>query len=86
MDTLYQVSPITGDLQACYSQAGCVGDIVTVPGPTARDCCAGTDDGESFSENDVNCTILQCVGTYSTTWLLCMAETESYNGLQLIVL
>ena len=67
---------IAGDSQACYSQAGCVGDIVTAPGPTARDCCAGTDDGESFSENDANCTVLQCVGTYSTTWLLCMAETE----------
>ena len=62
--TLYQTSLIAGDSQACYSQAGCVGDMVTAPGPTARDCCAGTDDGESFSENDVNCTISQCVGMY----------------------
>ena len=55
---------IAGDSQACYSQTGCVGVIVTAPGPTARDCCAGTDDGESFSENGVNCTISQCIGKY----------------------
>ena len=55
----------TGGSQLCYSQAGCVGDIVTVPGPTARECCVGTDDGESYSENDVHCTISQCIGMYS---------------------
>ena len=55
---------ITGGSQLCYSQAGCVGDLVSVPGPTARECCAETDDGESFSENGVNCTISQCIGMY----------------------
>ena len=48
----------------CYSQPGCMGDIVTAPGPSARDCCAGTDDGQSYSEDSVNCTVLLCIGEY----------------------
>ena len=57
---------IAGVSQVCYSQPGCVGDIVTAPGPTARDCCAGTDGGKSFSENGVNCTVSQCRGMHNT--------------------
>ena len=54
-----------GTQKACYSQPGCVGDIVTAPGPSARDCCAGTDDGQSYSDDGVNCFFSQCVGMYS---------------------
>ena len=51
-----------GSQQVCYSQPGCVGDIVTAPGPSARDCCAGTDDGQSYSNDGVNCHVSQCIG------------------------
>ena len=53
----------------CYSHPGCMGSIVTAPGPTARDCCAGTDDGQSYTDDFVNCTVLQCIGKY-------MSETQ----------
>ena len=46
----------------CYSQPDCEGDIVTAPGPSAKDCCAGTDDGQSYSDESVTCTVLQCIG------------------------
>ena len=42
-----------------------MGDIVTAPGPSARDCCIGTDDGQSYSDDGVNCTVLQCIGKKS---------------------
>ena len=48
----------------CYSQPGCVGDIIATLGPTARDCCVGTDDGQSYTDDFVNCTVLQCIGKY----------------------
>ena len=47
----------------CYSKPGCVGDIVTAPGLTARDCCAGTNDGQSYK--DGVCTVLQCIGKHN---------------------
>ena len=53
--------------QTCYSQPGCVGDIVEVPGPSARNCCAGTDEGQSYSADGVNCDVSQCIGSYATT-------------------
>ena len=48
----------------CYSQPGCMGDMVTVPGPSARDCCVGTDDGLSYSNDSETCIVVQCVGKY----------------------
>ena len=48
----------------CYSQPDCVGDIVTAPGLTARDCCVGTDDGQSYTDDGVNCTVSRCIGKY----------------------
>ena len=57
-------SLIAGVSQVCYSQPGCTGDVVTAPGPSARDCCAGTDDGQSFSSDGVNCFRTQCIGMY----------------------
>ena len=56
-----------GSQQVCYSQPGCVGDIVSAPGPTARDCCAGTDNGQSYSNDGVNCHVSQCIGKYSAS-------------------
>ena len=54
-----------GISQVCYSQPGCVGDIVTSPGLSARDCCAETDDGQSYSSDGVNCFHSQCIGMFS---------------------
>ena len=61
----HNLSLTAGVSQVCYSQPGCEGDIVTAPGPTARDCCVGTDDGMSYLDDSVNCTVLQCIGMYS---------------------
>ena len=54
---------IIGVSQTCYSQSGCVGDIVEAPGPEPKDCCAGTNDGQSYQNNsDGVCTLLNCIG------------------------
>ena len=52
----------TGVSQACYSQPNCIGDIVETPGPTVRDCCAGTNDGQSYSNSSGVCIETSCVG------------------------
>ena len=36
--------------------------MVTAPGPTARDCCVGTDDGQSYSDDSMYCILWQCIG------------------------
>ena len=38
-----------------------MGDIVAVPGPTASDCCVGTEEGQSYG-SPKDCTIPQCIG------------------------
>ena len=40
-----------------------MGDVVDAPGPSARDCCVGTNDGQSYRNADGDCTITQCIGT-----------------------
>ena len=57
-------SPFAGVSQVCYSQPGCTGDTVTAPGSSARDCCAGTDDGQSYSDVNGVCFVSQCIGMY----------------------
>ena len=53
---------IVGFSEFCYSKPNCVGNAVQTEGPTARDCCAGTNDGQSFSTDDGLCVISQCIG------------------------
>ena len=57
-------SLIVGVLQQCYSQPGCLGDVVVAPGTTEEDCCIRTFDGQSYSDDGVNCTVLQCISKY----------------------
>ena len=53
-----------GVLQHCYSQPDCAGDVVDAPGTTEEDCCIRTFDGQSYSDDGVNCTVSQCIGEY----------------------
>ena len=50
--------------QQCFTGSGCTGDVVEVAGPSATDCCVGTEEGQSFGTPDA-CTIRQCIGIYS---------------------
>ena len=47
--------------QQCFSGLGCTGSVVAAPGPSASDCCVGTDDGQSYGSPGA-CTIPQCIG------------------------
>ena len=47
--------------QQCFSGSGCMGRVVAAPGPSASDCCVGTDDGQSYRSLGA-CTIPQCIG------------------------
>ena len=46
--------------QQCYSNSGCTG--VIVPADNAKDCCVGTNDGQSFGVGPGNCEVPQCIG------------------------
>ena len=48
--------------EQCFSEPGCTGPVVEAPGPTAKDCCAGTNDGQSYGVGPGNCEISQCIG------------------------
>ena len=53
-----------GSAQAqCWTSSGCTGD--TVPADDARDCCAGTEDGQSYGVGPSNCEVEQCIGESS---------------------
>ena len=54
--------PLAGVSQTCYSQADCTGDIVEDAGLTVKDCCVGTNDGQSFADSNGTCIEDQCVG------------------------
>ena len=45
--------------QECFPQPNCVGSSFTVS--SARECCAGTEEGMSYSEGGT-CTVTQCIG------------------------
>ena len=49
--------------QQCFSGSGCTGSVVVAPGPSASDCCVGTDDGQSYGSPGA-CTIPQCIGIH----------------------
>ena len=50
-----------GSAQAqCWTSSGCTGD--TVPADDARDCCVGTNDGQSYGVGPGNCAVPQCIG------------------------
>ena len=44
----------------CYPSGGCTG--IAVPADDARDCCVGTDDGQSYGVGPGNCVVPQCIG------------------------
>ena len=46
--------------QTCWTSSDCTGD--TVPADDARDCCVGTNDGQSYGVGPGNCAIAQCIG------------------------
>ena len=54
----------------CYSKPACTGDIVEAPGPTVRDCCVGTNDGQSYEDGE--CKVSQCVGELSSHFDSCI--------------
>ena len=60
--TFSRFPPLAGVSQTCYSQADCTGDVVEVPGLTVKDCCVGTNDGQSFADSSGTCIEDQCVG------------------------
>ena len=50
-----------GSAQAqCRTSSGCTGD--TVPADDARDCCVGTNHGQSYGVGPGNCEVEQCIG------------------------
>ena len=44
----------------CYTNSSCTGD--TVPAVDAKDCCVGTNDGQSYGVGPGNCQVTQCIG------------------------
>ena len=48
--------------QQCFTERGCVGNVTDTPGPTATDCCVGTDNGMSFGIDSNNCEYRICHG------------------------
>ena len=53
-----------GSAQAqCWTNSGCTGN--TVPADDARDCCVGTDAGQSYGAEPGNCEVEQCIGESS---------------------
>ena len=44
----------------CYTSSNCTGDIV--PADDVRNCCVGTNDGQSYGIGPGNCEVNQCVG------------------------
>ena len=62
---------IAGFSQQCYSQPNCeAGSEIGTPadGPTPRDCCIGTNEGQSYADSGGNCIVEQCVGKRSITY------------------
>ena len=51
-----------GTAQVCYSEPSCAGGIIEAPGPTVKDCCVGTNDGQSYADSSGTCVEDQCVG------------------------
>ena len=51
---------IAGVAQQCFSGRGCTGGVVEDAGPSASDCCVGTE-GQSYGSPGA-CTIHQCIG------------------------
>ena len=56
---LILISNIQGFAQ-CHTSSNCTGDIV--PADDARDCCVGTDDGQSYGVAPGICEVNQCIG------------------------
>ena len=50
--------------QECFTQPNCVGSSLNFTVSSARECCAGTEEGMSYSENGT-CTVTQCIGEKS---------------------
>ena len=62
---------IAGFSQQCYSQPNCVAGseiAILTDVPTPKDCCVGTNDGQSYGDSGGNCAIPQCVGKTSVLY------------------
>ena len=46
--------------QQCFNSSGCTGGIV--PAFDTKDCCVGTNDGQSYGVGPGNCEVPQCIG------------------------
>ena len=55
---LFKIIP--GSTGQCYSRPGCEGE--SFPVGNARECCVGTDEGASYYDDGIGCTIPQCIG------------------------
>ena len=58
----------SGNLQQCYSQPNCVAGSEIALTPTSKDCCTGTNDGQSYADSSGNCVVSQCVGKRFTNY------------------
>ena len=76
--TLSKLPPLAGVSQTCYSQADCTGDVVEAPGLTIKDCCVGTNDGQSFADSSGTCIEDQCVGKRISFPYLMFIATYNY--------
>ena len=68
--------------QQCFSGSGCTGSAVVAPGPSASDCCVGTDDGQSYGSSG-DCAVPQCIGICG--FQLCM-QMHYFHSLPPIVI
>ena len=76
--TFSRLSSLAGVSQTCYLQADCTGDVVEAPGLTVKDCCVGTNDGQSFADSSGTCIEDQCVGKRIRFLYLMFIATYNY--------
>ena len=74
-----QLENNAGHSQQCYSQPNCVaGSQIDTPAdtPTAKDCCVGTNEGQSYADSGGNCIVQQCVGERSLYFIKYTISTK----------
>ena len=53
------------------------GSEIPIDTPTPKDCCAGSNDGQSYSDSGGNCVVPQCVGKRSLHFVKPTKFTEN---------